>query len=168
MQISADPKDFDCIVILIPKSVIEQQDLDFTLSGLNKLLIDRETIRKSRGKLIVGIDGYDDDSREVYEILEVREYIQSVTFKFPYWFHFCSTKDHCLWIIFLSHCRFRKFGPGAAKIESEDVVKLMEYLFSHLNGFYRKHNLDESELISISRDVGEYFANPEMPSFNYE
>lgn len=164
MQISTDPKDFDCIVILIPRSVVEQQDLDFTLSGLDKLLVDEETIRKSKNKLTLGIDGYDDDPREVYEIQEIRDYIQAITVKFPYWFYFCSTKDHSLWIILLAHCRFRKFGPGAAKIETGDAGKIMASLFRNLNDFYRKYNLDESELALISREVGEYFASHKIPT----
>ncbi len=166
MIISTDPKDFDCIVILIPKSVVEQQDLDFTLSGLDKLLVDEETIRKSKNKLTVGFDGYDDDPRELYEIDEVKDYIRAITVKFPYWFYFFSTKDHSLWVILLAHCRFRKFGPGGAKIENEDARKIMGYLFSKLNDFYRKHNLDESELALISRGVGEYFASHKIPSIS--
>jgi len=164
MLISTNPKDFDCIVIFIPKSVVEQQDLDFTISGLEKLLVDEETIRKSKNKLTVGFDGYDDDPRELYEIDEVRDYIQSITVKFPYWFYFCSTRDHSLWIILLAHCRLRKFGPGAAKIETDDAAKIMSYLFSNLNDFYRKHSLDESELVLTSKEVGEYFASHKIPS----
>jgi len=164
MIISTNPKDFDCIVILIPKSVVEQQDLDFTISGLEKLLVDEETIRKSKNKLTVGFDGYDDDPRELYEIDEVKDYIQAITVKFPYWLYFCSTKDHSLWIILMAHCRFRKFGPGAAKVETEDARKIMAYLFSNLNEFFNKHNLGESELKSLTKEVGEYFASHKIPS----
>ena len=81
MTISPNPNDFDCIVIFIPKSVIEQQDLDFTLSGLENLLVDDETIRKSKGKVVIGFDVYDDDTWELYEIDEVRDYIKALTLK---------------------------------------------------------------------------------------
>jgi hypothetical protein len=164
MIISTNPKDFDCIVLLIPKSVVEQQDLDFTLSGLEKLLVNEETIQKSKNKLTVGFDGYDDDPRELYEIDEVRDYIQAITEKFPYWFYFCSTKDHSLWIILMAHCKFRKFGPGAAKVETKDARKIMAYLFSNLNEFLEKHNLGQSELKSLTKEIREYFSSHIIPT----
>jgi len=164
MIISTELKDFDCIVILIPKSVIEQQDLDFTLSGLDKLLVDEETIRKSKNKLTVGFDGYDDDPREVYEVDEIRDYLQTLTKRFPYWYYFCSKSDHSLWVILLAHCRFRKFGPGAAKVDTEDFRQIMTSLFINLNEFFEKYNLGEDGLKSLTKEVGEYFSNQQIPS----
>ena len=159
-----NPNDFDCIVFLIPKRVVEEQDLDFMLSVLNKLLVDKHTIRKSKDKVTVGFDGYDDDPREVYEIDPIRDYLQAVTLKFPYWYYFCSKSEHSLWIILMCHCRFRKFGPGAAKVETEDFRKIMASLFINLNEFFEKYNLGEDELKSLSAQIGEYFANQQMPS----
>ncbi len=164
MIISTNPKDFDCIVILIPKSVVEQQDLEFTMSGLDKLLVDEETIRKSKNKLTVGFDGYDDDPREIFEIDEIRDYLQAVTKKFPYWFYFCSKSEHTLWAILTAHCRFRKFGPGGAKVDIEDFKQIMSFLFIKLNEFYREHNLDENDLVSLSKEIEEYFSTQQMPT----
>ena len=164
MTISPNPNDFDCIVIFIPKSVIEQQDLDFTLSGLENLLVDDETIRKSKGKVVIGFDGYDDDTRELYEIDEVRDYIQALTLKFPYWFYFCNTNDHSLWIILLAHCKFRKSGPGIANIVNKDAEEIYSALLASLLNFYKKHNIDESEFAVLSKEVGEYFASQRIPT----
>ena len=55
----SNPNNFDHVVFLIPRDVVEQQDLDFMLSGLGKLLADEKTIRLSKDKVTIGFDGYD-------------------------------------------------------------------------------------------------------------
>lgn len=159
-----NPNDFDCIVFLIPKSVVEEQDLDFMLSGLQKLIKNEETIRKSKNKVTIGFDGYDDDPREVYDIDEIRSYIQDVSLKFPYWFYFCNTKDHSLWIILLAHCRFRKFGPGVAKVLNEDAKKTYNVFLANLINFYEEHNLCQTDFVLLSKDVCNYFESRQIPS----
>ena len=164
MIISTNPKDFDLAILLIPRSVVEQQDLDFTLSGLEKFLVNEETIRKSKNKLTVGFDGYDDDPRELYEIDEVKDYIRAITLKFPYWFYFCSTTNDSLWVIFVAHCKFRKFGPGGVKILTEDAVVIYNTLYNNLIDFYKKHNLSNSEFALLSKELAEYFASHKLPA----
>ena len=41
-----NPNEFDNIVFLVPKIAVEEQDYDFMLSVLEKLIMDKETIQK--------------------------------------------------------------------------------------------------------------------------
>lgn len=159
-----NPNDFDAIVILVPRRVVEDLDLDFMLISLQDLTKDIETIRKSKNKVTIGFDGFDDDPREAFEIHEIRDYLKALTIKFPYWFYFCSKCDHTLWVLLLSQCRYKKYGPGGAKVEIEDLKEMMKFLFINLNDFYEKYNLSEFELESLSKEIGEYFANQKIPS----
>ena len=159
----SNPNNFDHVVFLIPRDVVEQQDLDFMLSGLGKLLADEKTIRLSKDKVTIGFDGYDDDAREVYEVQEIREYIKAVTLRFPHWFYFCSKQDHTLWILLMAQCRFRKFGPGVAKVLTEDAEEIYSFLLTDLLEFCKKNNLSEKEFASTSLEISKYFETQRIP-----
>ena len=159
-----NPNDFDNIVFLVPKDVVEEQDYGFVLNVLDKLIKDKDTIRKNKDKVTIGFGGYDKDPREIYEIHEVRDYIKEITLRFPYWYYFCSKSDHSLRMIHMAHCRFKKFGSDAAKVDTEDFKQIMTFLFIKMNGLFEKYSLDEAELKSVSKEIEEYFSTKQIPS----
>ncbi len=150
---------FDNIVFFIPKEIIEKKDYSFVLSKMDELSKDEFSIRKFKNAISLGFDGYDSDQREVYEIIEIRSYINQVTNEFPYWFYFFNLNDHSLWIIMLALCRYEKSGPGKAEINKVDFGRMMAFLFNKLNSFYLEHGLAESELDILSKQIGDYFEN---------
>ena len=82
------------------------------------------------------------------------------------WFYFCSTKNDSLWMIFIAHCRFRKFGPGAAKVLTEDARVIYNTFHNNLKDFYKKHNLSNSEFALLSKELAEYFVSHKLPSIS--
>jgi len=156
---------FDFAMFGIPKNVVEEMNLDYMLKdGLDKLVESQEMIKKCKNKVMILFDGYNEDRREIYEIFEVRDYIQALTLDFPYWFYFCSTdpKDGTLRVIHLAHCRFKNFGPGGAKVNVEDANKNYDFLLQHLIDFYSKYNLDKADLKIRITEVADYFRNSKV------
>ena len=154
-------EDFDLGVFMVPKAVVERMDVDFTYNdGLDHLLESPEMIQKGRNKIIIGFDGYDDDPREVFDIFEIKDYIQSLTLKFPYWLYFCGKdeKDDTLRMIVLAHCNNnRNFGPGTVRINAAEFYGVCNMLAKHLAGFCIKYNLPKSEYQDQIKAVDDYF-----------
>ena len=81
----------DFIHIVIGKEQIETKDIKSVYSSLSVLLADQRTVLRFRNAVNLSIDGYNDDPRELFEIGEVRNYIQELDSRFPYWFLFSLT-----------------------------------------------------------------------------
>ena len=74
-------KTADKIILFIPKKIIEANDYSFVLKIFDDVLKDPALIRKFKNQVTIGFDGYDDEPKEVFEINEVRNYIQHLSLR---------------------------------------------------------------------------------------
>lgn len=90
-----------------------------------------EDIAANACKLLVGIDGYDGDPRELYEVDDVRAFIQDPAAKLPWWFALLHPTLSLTWICCLigkpvvTHHEESlriKFDPGAAKLALASAI----------------------------------------------
>lgn len=149
--------DVETIIFEVPRAAVEQMDIDYINEGLQKLIENDRAIRICKSKVTVSFSGYGDDPREVYQIDEIKDYLQTLTLKFPYWFYFSNKKDHTLAMILLAHCRFKNFIPGVPIVLSEDSNKTYNIFQDSLKEFYSKYNLSELDYILLSEEVLKYF-----------
>ena len=68
-------ENIELLVHSISKEEIKTQNIKRINKCIEKL---RETISKSYSKLMIVFDGYNNDSREVYEIEEIRKYVSKL------------------------------------------------------------------------------------------
>ena len=80
----------DFIPIVINRDDIESCNITPTLAILHRLLIDKTTILYFFERVDLGVNGYDDDRRELWDIPEVKIFIQKLDQRFPYWFYFLT------------------------------------------------------------------------------
>lgn len=78
------------IALSIDRKEIETLNFDRLIVVFNTL---KELKTKAYRKLILTFDGYEDDLEEVYEIVNIREYIFKLFTKYPYLFYYISTFD---------------------------------------------------------------------------
>lgn len=78
------------IIYSIQRKDIEEKKLS-NIAAFFKQLINHKAYYKYRIKLMV--EGYDSDSRELYEIPEIREYFNAVFKRIPYIYYFLSNKE---------------------------------------------------------------------------
>ena len=83
----------DPIVIVIAREEVESQDISRALSMLKAPLSTPETAKEHFEKIDIAFHGYDDDTRELFEIPEVRTFVFKLDEAFPYWFYFLSKND---------------------------------------------------------------------------
>ena len=82
--------DFGPILIVIGRDEVARQDTSGPLKVLNALLVNRETIRANQTNVDISFNGYGHTREELFEISAVRDYVQALDAKFPYWLYFLS------------------------------------------------------------------------------
>jgi hypothetical protein len=118
----------DRLVLYASRAEVEAADIDHALSALNKLL-NPEVAQRLKGRLIFEIRGYEDDPRDLWEIPEVRAWMQALDQAFPHWFYFMNVGSRStLAFIAFSLCTFKKVPNG--KIIPPD--ELQRFLIFHL------------------------------------
>jgi hypothetical protein len=78
----------DYLMLVIPHREVEAGDVGPTLSVLTELVRSRRTARAFMERVALAFDGYNDTTQELFEIPQVREFVQSLDGRFPYWLYF--------------------------------------------------------------------------------
>ena len=68
----------DSIVLVVSHDEVEKLDLSGCLGVLDSLIESREKAMRFRDQVVFGVDGYNDDPRELFEIPEVRTFIRDL------------------------------------------------------------------------------------------
>ena len=153
----ADPKSrVDTLFLMASRAEVEANDIAPSLQSLQQLLTP-ENVPRFRRRLWFGIDGYDDDPRELYEIDEVRRWMRKLDEQFPFWFYFSWLgPKSTLRMIVMCLCEYENV-PGGKRPVLNDMLKFMTEHFQALNDFCAFHGVPESELETISKEIGSYF-----------
>ena len=108
-------------------------------------------IKKSRGKITFLIDGFNEDDRELYQIKQVRQWAKLAFSEFKYWGYFLNIESDFEDIVGLrillacniEHQIIEKGEIVKISFGKEQVGDFMNLLFSSLNEFCDKYNIDE-------------------------
>ncbi len=80
------------LVLIVSRKEVEEGDISCALAVLKRLLESPEVAKSYQERVEIAFHGYDSDSRELYEIPEVRNFVYSLDNEFPYWLYFLSKK----------------------------------------------------------------------------
>ena len=122
----------DYFHIIISKSEIERVDLTNSFARLQELLKDKETIEHFHQRVDISVSGFDDYSKELYEIPEVRNYIQQLDEKFPFWFYFLNNLSSSLQFVTFS-CISCKVINGRLHFDTSEMQGFLNYHFARMN-----------------------------------
>jgi hypothetical protein len=135
---------------------VEAGDISGALASLNKLLKPEVALRL-KGRLSFGIDGYDDDPLELFEIPEVRYWIQQLCLQFPYWFYFMNLGPaSTLKLIAFSLCKYEKV-PGGKAIPLDELQKFLIFNFKAMNALSEELGESKEENDRRAREINQYF-----------
>ncbi len=116
----ADSPKMDIIVGLrISPREINSHDTSRSLALLNGLTQEKDIAWIARGKLVLSVDGYDNDSRELYEIPEVRRFIRSLHTRWKYWFFFANENYATLPIVCFCINGGTKVTPNVTQVDAD-------------------------------------------------
>ena len=136
----------------VSKEEIINEDVSGFTIMLNKLTIDEEMIKKAKGAFSFTIDGYANDSRELLEIPEVREWVKLVIPAFKYWGYFLNMEDFTHNLIGLRVLHFCSVDIEIVEVNEitkdykaapnmHQTFELMKKLFLWLNEFCEKYSI---------------------------
>jgi hypothetical protein len=95
--------DFDFVVLNFDRGDIEAGDTSDVMAVLKQLL-ERDAAIRFCEKVDLCCTGYESDSRELWEIPEVRAFVQRLDQQFPYWCYFLSRNGEGL--LWLTYCLY--------------------------------------------------------------
>lgn len=126
----------------LSRQTIETQDLTRVLRNLRELVKDAEHVRKFQDRLIVTVDGYNDDPRPLWYIAEVRECLRLLDEQFPYWFHFCEKEGGTLRMLALCLMPLIETADGAISVSFGDFSELLQARSAATLKLHKMHKLE--------------------------
>ena len=147
----------DSRVFIIDRSSIEVCYFNGIKNFIDRLSRNKKTLIGNRGKTSFLISGFDDDSREVYEIPEVRRwYSRSIEVGIP-WFYFLNDDFNgmALLVVLYAYCDVvvSHEENGTVCVEIIDMEEITQWLtsnFNNLNHFIESKNISED----INEEMG--------------
>lgn len=134
----------DPLTVVITRQEVEAADVTSTLDVLNGWIRGSNRPVELSGQLMLAIDGYDDDARELWQIPEVRCYIYELDQRFPYWFFFANPHSDTLKVVAFCLTRTTSVRPGLTQIDPSSMGAFLARHFEALNVLCEKWNLPDS------------------------
>lgn len=147
------------VLVIISREQVDLQDYEELLLALRPMADDAESTREYGGRLEFVFEGFENDPREVYAIPEIRQFVSSLTERFPFWFHFCGKVDDTLFALMacLMPLGETVIQDGLAITPrlpgSEGVI---HRLFVGMNTLYADHGFTKAEQSMTTKIVSEY------------
>ena len=153
---SREDLDADWLRVVVDRSEVEGLDVSGTAATLSRVLADRDTVERYRGRVDLAFLGYSNDPRELRDIPEVRRFCAKLDDAFPYWFYFLSTDGVTLGVIASCLCSVTPVRPGVVSF-GPDLLDFVSRHYEALNWLFDNYSLDERLNVEISGNVAEYF-----------
>lgn len=149
----------DAIIYVAARDDVESRSVENALGFFDRLLSTDRFATENRGKVWLTIWGYDDDSRELWEIPEVRDWITSLDRAIDSWFwHLSSRREVAgLLLVFLCQTAVQRIEGGYVEYNPRELAKFMESEFLRLNAMAERYELPETELKTVSLAVIDYY-----------
>ena len=148
----------DFLTIIISRQEIETNDLSQTIGTLNRLLEDKETIEYFFERVEIGVGGYDNDPRELWDIPEVKLFIQKLDRQFPYWLYFLTKFGSGLKMIAFCCSNLIKLSSTKVWLEPASLEQFYNRHFAAMNELGDKIGMTEKENVELTEMVVGYFS----------
>ncbi len=162
------PAVLEPVILVLPRPQIEAGDIDEAIDLLQKLVSDPAAMLSCCGRVSLVIDGYNDDPRELFEIAEVRVFIQALDERWPYWYFFLSQADDSIKLLESCLCDSIEVVPGVNAIDTEQLTASLKRHFTALNRLCETINLPEHRAEEISEGVISLIRNASIARLDEE
>lgn len=141
--------------MIFSREEVEAGDPRPAVEQWNELFADREVVWQSRNQIILVIDGYLDDPRELVEIKEVRDFLGKFNELWPYWAFFFNHVDDSIRLLFTCTCAARFYGGCEVDIDPIKANKFLRAGFSGMNAIFKTFGFPEEEISPMTRRIAE-------------
>ncbi len=147
------------VILMFSRRQVETCDIDEPLQFLRRLTADRHTALEFCGRISQVIDGYNDDPRELFEILEVRAYIKRLDQEWRYWFFFLSQADESIKLLESCLCETIEVVPGVTSVDMEQLERSLARHFTVIHRLREALGLPEELCEEAAEGVIGMFRN---------
>lgn len=141
------------VVLMISRRQVEERDMASVLTNLKPFLATREDAWLYRGQMSLVVDGYNEDPRELVDILDVREFLRTLVLQWPYWAYFFNQVDDSIKLLGSCFCGANFPGGGAVEIDGAKIGDFLRRGFDGMNSIFDKHDFPEKELELMSKGL---------------
>lgn len=147
--------------VVVSRQEVELGSLRSVVASLKPLLSDPEKARTWRNRVDLSFSGFEADSRELFVIPQVREFMAGLDREFPLWFWFLRKDSESLKLVAACLCRTQAVRPGLMSIDQLDFAHFLMDHFRHFNKIAEWVGATESEVEAWSKEITDYFGIPE-------
>jgi hypothetical protein len=157
------------VLVALDKEQIVLQNYDQLRSIIERFESTAELLHSLKGKVDIGIHGYNDDPREIFQIEEVRTWTLGIFDNVVGLSYFLSTDELSQFLkqilfcwtdaVLIEESDFTKNGMLHKKSmlgDKEKVMNFLNHLFHDLNIFCKKNNLPIETNKEISEEISNY------------
>jgi hypothetical protein len=149
----------DFLFLVVARSEVESGDISRILGLLQGLLETAEKAGSFLEKVDIAFQGHDDRKEELFEIMEVRDFVCKIDAQFPFWLFFLSKQ--CLGLQCLLHCFLPPFltNEGKSRIFPDRISSLLTYRWlPAMNQVCSFCGMSEQEINALTDRAMEYIA----------
>ena len=127
------------VIILVSRESIELSDTTRTMETLE--LLRKDFLQSRRNRVQIGVNGYDDDPRELFDIDDVRRYFQKLFDQVPGLFYWIDVKSYMF--SFLGLMLYPPFRPTPGKVglRAKDIPLYLLRGYAGLNKFCEENGV---------------------------
>lgn len=141
------------VILMISRRQVEEMDLASVMRNLKPFTATREDAWLYRGQMVLSVDGYNEDPRELVDIPQVREFLGVLERQWPYWAFFFDQVDDSIKLLASCVCGCRFPGQGAVEIDPEKLGGFLRRGFAGMNALFDQHGFPEKELETMSNGL---------------
>lgn len=149
---------FSPLMIVIEKEDILNQNIEPYVETLNVLLSSKKHMMDYYESVDISINGYNDTTEELFEIIEVRNFIRKLDEEFPYWLFFLS--KNYLGLQMIAFCFLLPHLTEAAKAEHHPKTLsdlLINRWFLAMNHLFDYLEMSNEENEALTERTMKYF-----------
>lgn len=156
--VSALGNDRPITVLPFDRSEIERGSIGSAIDRLFALGDSPLAVRRLVSSAVLGVRGYDDDPRELYEIPECRTFFRSLAYEWGGWLYFLEKYGESIpiFLSFLIDLDVERRGGGIVSSRMRDpsqCQKVLTDLFRGMNALFEHHQLGDAACVKMTDEV---------------
>lgn len=136
------------IMIGVPREAVERGHIESYLKEFEKL-----GKRNMMGRVMLSFDGYDHDYREVFQIPEIRKWLNRIVINVPHLFYFLTKENAAIRIAFLCIAPVVSSVGSSADIDKQKARIKIEKLTKSAVSFAKKKKHGEAEQYALANTI---------------
>jgi hypothetical protein len=157
----------DLILYQFSRCLVEVGDASDFLKrfGRYRLPVGRQ-LGGMMGEMVLFVEGYDEDPREIYAIPEVRAFYQNLWQRWPYWLYFCHLEAENLMMMVMccldsmDALKVKGREQVQVRLEPLEVLQFISSGFGPMNELCERAGMSERQIFERTKAVFEYFNLP--------